>query len=1787
MRGRSSVLLGLFALILLMSSIVASAAAPEVTSVEIEVDFAADAVISREDVGEVLIVKAYFDEPIDPSTPFDFAFDPDVSATKVPNTDYFYVGMGLPAPHTGNYVAVAWEIADSNVDIVGVDVTVTGVESVDGDVQLPHTEASAFDVDQGPPQVTEVITEVDFVPDSVMGLNDVGKLFLIKAYIDDPIDSSTPFTFTYSADLSDTMVPNTDYAFVGSGLPAPYTGNYVCVAWEIADSGQQILGVDITVENVETPDGDVQLPHTESNVFDVEQYDPPEVTSVVIEIDGVPDTVIGQDDVGMTCRVTAYYDQLMDGMNSHPTFTFTPEVASTMLPGAPEVTGFQANDPGESFGYVQWTIVDSDDVIRGVDVTVSGALSASGEVQVEHTETDAFDVEQYGAEPPYISNVAIEVDGAPQTVINRTDLGKELRFTFTYNEWMDHWTVPGVVTFTPDVHATAGNPSGEGTFTGQLENIYLTFWELTDDGEEYLDVDISADGANDIDGIAQIPYSWNDAFTIDLKNPTVTSVTVDTEPVSEVDLTQEVTVNFSETMDTAFTPTIHFVGVGYVPLGTWTSQGGGWSSGDTVWIESFLLEDNDEETPVGIDVTGTQDLAGNPQNDYGEEWEFWIDTVKPEVFVTFGSDPIDEADLVQEVEINFSVPGGYLASMMTDGSADPVIVFSHGTWTPGAGSWAASSRWEQSFTVTDLDEELSYVTVDVSGTKDAAGNPQEPYAESPLSDDDNFLLDTTKPTITSITYSADPVTENDLTQTIVLSFREAMDTLVKPTVAITGITTPKSDSASGTWNTTSEYEVTLTLDDDNEEDNVLDVTVTGAQDLVGNVMEEHTETNPFSVDTRKPSVTSISFDTEPVSEIDLTQEVVVTFDEAIDTLTAPTIYFTDGIGPVGTWTSQGGSWSADDTVWTETFLLEDNDEELKVGIDILDAKDAAGNPQEDYGPDWEFFIDTVKPEAYVNFSVDPIYERDLVQEVTITFSAMNGYLMSMTTDGSADPVIAFSDGTWTPSPGTWTGLYEWTQEFTTIDLDQEIWDITIDVSGTKDAAGNPQEPYVPHPVIDNDNFDLDTVIPVIDNVVILNATVDTTACVKDGQDVTITARVMDQNLSPNVGTDKDNIYADLTDFGGAASVNPDSYAITGQGPTATWNLSGVTCTPSNGTVTIEIDAYDRLGNQAVQESDTITSDNIAPTIESISSTMPDGCYGIGDELLVTITFSEDVTLERGDLRIDFDSGGSAWIDEFGPQDSVTATYTIGSGDDDCDLSVAQVVLESGSLRDCPWNDADFTLPAAGSNDRLEETSDLMVDTTPPVIVGVDVDGPSVWLANENVDADCCTVTLDFAAQVTDSCSISYEDVDVNWALGSGSPTAVVENLTWARQPGQTDVDVVDIFGTVDVRCITGCPTDIVLTVTAVDCSGNEASPLVSTQGAMGQVNDVDAPTPYPDPLQHTYEEIRRDELEVRLDEFNVYRLLIRENTPERIDVLANDIDNCSGCGCCAEMTIDAITDAPDWGTATVEVPTGDCDGGATIRYAPDRGYIGPDSFSYTIRDACGNVSGEETVYLHVIPFVFIEDVSVTACSGERTEVRVAATDLWVDRDPVLIPFEFQIMSGPKYGVLTGDLDRVELVPPSLGIDPNSGALVPTIDFIEAAAVRLTYVSLDGYVGRDAVDVAFLDPFGNTAVGRVDLLVTPCERALQPIRIPEGDVTPIILPELSDAALAALPTAASLVGEADGMLYPDCLSLHWSDLFGRHVLSLDTSLLPLGAFRLTIPLDDLERVQLALEVTAEP
>ena len=121
-----------------------------------------------------------------------------------------------------------------------------------------------------------------------------------------------------------------------------------------------------------------------------------------------------------------------------------------------------------------------------------------------------------------------------------------------------------------------------------------------------------------------------------------------------------------------------------------------------------------------------------------------------------------------------------------------------------------------------------------------------------------------------------------------------------------------------------------------------------------------------------------------------------------------------------------------------------------------------------------------------------------------------------------------------------------------------------------------------------------------------------------------------------------------------------------------------------------------------------TADTTSPTVSSVSSSTADGSYNVDDVISVTVTFTENVTvdttggtptlkLETGtpDRNANYASGSGT--------STLVFTYTVREGDISSDLdykSTSALDLNGGTIKDAAQNDATLTLPSPGEAGSL-------------------------------------------------------------------------------------------------------------------------------------------------------------------------------------------------------------------------------------------------------------------------------------------------------------------------------------------------------------------------------------------------------------------------------------------------------------------------------------------------------
>ncbi len=225
-----------------------------------------------------------------------------------------------------------------------------------------------------------------------------------------------------------------------------------------------------------------------------------------------------------------------------------------------------------------------------------------------------------------------------------------------------------------------------------------------------------------------------------------------------------------------------------------------------------------------------------------------------------------------------------------------------------------------------------------------------------------------------------------------------------------------------------------------------------------------------------------------------------------------------------------------------------------------------------------------------------------------------------------------------------------------------------------------------------------------------------------------------------------------------------------------------------------------------------------------------------------------------------------------------------------------------------------------------------------------------------------------------------------------------------------------------------------------------------------------------------------------------------------VDVTANDSDANGD-----PLTVTGTTD-PANGSVVVN-------GDGTVTYTPDAGFVGTDTFDYTIEDTFGAPS-TATVTVNVTegagPNTFPVAGDDAAVTDEGTAVTIPVLDN--DSDPDGDPLEVTSVSTPDNGTAVVNPDGTVTYTPNPGFEGTE---------------TITYVVQDGQGGFDTADVVITVGGGNGAPTAVDDMID-CDGSTDYIlpvldndTDPEGD--PLTIVDVAD------PANGSVVINADGTL----------------------------------------------------
>ncbi|MBI1310044.1 hypothetical protein GC176_01965 [bacterium] len=541
------------------------------------------------------------------------------------------------------------------------------------------------------------------------------------------------------------------------------------------------------------------------------------------------------------------------------------------------------------------------------------------------------------------------------------------------------------------------------------------------------------------------------------------------------------------------------------------------------------------------------------------------------------------------------------------------------------------------------------------------------------------ISSSSSPTVTGIMPSDTLISDADVrsgTFTVSVFYSEAMDPGTDPMIAFDPAVDSTLSFASGAWSASdTTYTATYDVADANVDVEDIDISVSGARNLAGNIQTPATESDEFSIDTLAPTV-AVNIVDDALNIADSSSVVTFEFSQAVTGFDASDLSATGG-----TLSNFSGSGSS----YTAMFAADaDFSGSGSVTVGAGSYSDAAGNPGES-GSD-TVATDTVAPTVAVSLD-DAALNIGETATVTFTFSeadvdfatedvtVANGVLSGLAVTG--DPLVFTA--TFTPSARV--------EDATNL---VSVGTTYTDAAGNQGVAG------------ESENFAIDTLAP------------------------TVTVNIVDASLSSSdnssqvtfefseavTGFDESDVAVSGGTLSGFMMIGEDENVFTATF-TANGGFEGI------GSVSVTAGSYaDAAGNAGGSGTDsvpidTLDEDTVAPTVVIT----PDGTTTGTSPIVFTFQFSEpvsgfdvsDVSITNGTAGMFSAVDADTFTLDVTPSAVGAVTVSVGDGaaqdaaGNDSVAASATVTFESGTAAPL-----DVTLPGADSYEILRDGDDLVV-----------------------------------------------------------------------------------------------------------------------------------------------------------------------------------------------------------------------------------------------------------------------------------------------------------------------------------------------------------------------------------------------------------------------------------------------------------------------------------------------
>ncbi|MFK7758207.1 MAG: DUF6851 domain-containing protein [Flavobacteriales bacterium] len=527
--------------------------------------------------------------------------------------------------------------------------------------------------------------------------------------------------------------------------------------------------------------------------------------------------------------ITVEYNKEMD-QNTEPVLLFSSDISSTLTQISSEWSD------SESFVWT-YLIADVNVFNDNISYTVNGAVDlADGQVQEEYFRPNPFIID---TENPTLESSEFS------SIVNEGMAGESVDLILTFNEAMASETP--VITWInedPTLNSLSIN-SDQPAWISDAE--FAISYEVIDADEELYNMQLEIGDVTDAAGNPMITAVFTVSDFIDTRAPEFISISSGTEVYNESAVgigTVLISVSYDDDMGEGLLPQLEFTledPESTLELNTMLSG----PNGTAYEFVYDLIDEDLELADIDVSVSGLTDDAGNIGSDVVQADLFSIDTKAPSIVeLALPETLITEED--SDSEIFYSV----LFDEIMDPDSDMIVEFS--PTSPQSltidmleSGWITDTGYVTFYGISDQDEEEE-LEVQLTSATDLAGNPMIPLQiEEPL------VIDNRGPegVLTANTYNITNDNSGESGFQMFLLFEGDVNQEVTPQISFNNEDPSASislNAVSSEWIGTS-YRFDFNVESDLVPLAFIDVTITNAEDILGNPMTELEFLDYFSI----------------------------------------------------------------------------------------------------------------------------------------------------------------------------------------------------------------------------------------------------------------------------------------------------------------------------------------------------------------------------------------------------------------------------------------------------------------------------------------------------------------------------------------------------------------------------------------------------------------------------------------------------------------------------------------------------------------------------------------------------------------------------------------------------------------------------------------------------------------------------------------------------------------------------------------------------------------------------